>query len=88
MRNCEIARGMNGGGGRQDGCMMLPTMARKLSMNIVPRGGGKWREVGREGKMDGKMARGEETGMKGASWMGCWMGGGKNNDIGREDSRE
>ena len=38
--------------------------------------------------MDGKMARGEESGMKSASWMGCWKGGGKNNDIGREDSRE
>jgi len=38
--------------------------------------------------MDGKMARGEESGMKRASVMGCWKGGGKNNDIGREDSRE
>ena len=38
--------------------------------------------------MDEKMARGEESGMKSASWMGYWKGGGKNNDIGREESRE
>lgn len=66
MRNCEIARGMNGGGGRQDGCMMLPTMARKLSMNIVPRGGGEmagsW-QGGQNGRENGAGRRnGDERG--------------------------
>ena len=37
--------------------------------------------------MDGRMARGEESGMKSASWVGCWKGGGNNTDIGREDRR-
>ena len=47
---------MNGGGGREDGCMMLLTMARKLSMNKVPRWGeimaGCW-QGGQNGRENG-----------------------------------
>ena len=53
-------------------------------MNTVP-----WGEVNnggmlaRRGEMDGKMARGEESEINSASWMGYWKGVGKNNHFGR-----